>query len=155
VADDRVGASTVRRRWTAQDGNTLALFPAAVLVMFVLASMAIDAALTFSAHRALADIAAAAANDAASALGGSPYDDDPGVTIDPVDAADRVAASVARRPDAAELDAACTSLVGIDGQQVTVTCTGTVRQLVSPVRFLGVMDRALEVRATATPVTGP
>lgn len=138
-------------RWRAQDGNTLALFPAAVMVMFVLASMAIDAALTFSAQRQLADIAAAAANDAATALGDSPWTGDPDVAVDPVEAAHRVAASVDRRTDADELQASCRPQVPPDGSTVTVTCTGRVRQLISPMRFLGVGTRDLRARATARP----
>lgn len=138
-------------RWGAQDGNTLALFPAAVMVMFVLASMAIDAALTFSAQRQLADIAAAAANDAATALGDSPWTGDADVAVDPVEAAERVAAAVGRRTDADELQASCHAEVPPDGSAVTVSCTGQVRQLVSPMRFLGVGTRDLQARATARP----
>lgn len=144
----------MRRRWAAEDGNTLALFPAAVMVMFVLASMAVDAALTFSAQRALSDIAAAAANDAATALGDSPYAGPLGVAVDPVEAAQRVAASLDRRTDADELRAACHPDVPADGSRVTVTCTGRVRQLISPMRFLGVDSRDLRAQATARPAAG-
>lgn len=137
-----------------QSGNTLALFPAAVMVMFVLASMAIDAALTFSAQRQLADVASAAANDAASAVAERVYDpDDPHVALDPARARARVQATLERRTDVEELDADCADTV-VDGDTVTVTCTGTVRQLVSPARFLGVVSRDVTARATARAVPG-
>lgn len=139
-----------RRR--AEDGNTLALFPAAVMVMFVLASMAVDAALTFSAQRQLADIAAAAANDAATAFGASAYGPDP--TIDPILAEERMAASVVRRTDADELAASCVVSVAPAGDQVRVSCTGRVRQLISPMRLLGIGSRDLGATATARAVAG-
>ena len=137
-----------------QSGNTLALFPAAIMVMFVLASMAVDAALTFSAQRSLADIAAAAANDAASAVADGAYYLEGEVVLDPDQVEQRVAASLDRRTDTDELHAACTSSLTDGGTRVVVACTGRVRQLVSPVRFLGVVSRDIAATATATPVTG-
>ena len=145
----------MRDRLRREDGNTLALVPAAVLVMFVLASMAIDAALTFSAQRRLDDIAAAAANDAVSALDESVYvaAADAGWAVDPVQARERVDAVLARRTDTTELSADCSDL-DVAGDTVTVTCTGEVRQLISPARFLGVTSRDLRARATARAVPG-
>ena len=141
-------------RWHAQDGNTLALFPAAVMVMFVLASLAIDAALTFSAQRALADIAAAAANDAASAFADESFFVHGEVVLDPAQVRERVDQTLARRTDVDELQASCTASLANGGTQAVVECTGTVRQLVSPARFLGVTSRDIAARATATPVVG-
>ena len=145
----------MRDRLHDQSGNTLALFPAAVMVMFVLASMAIDAALTFSAQRSLADIASAAANDASTAVAETRYfdPDDPQFAIDPDRARARVQATLDARTDADELSAQCDQVV-VDVATVTVTCTGTVRQLISPARFLGVTDRDLRARATARAVQG-
>ena len=145
----------MRDRLRDDAGNTLALFPAAVMVMFVLASIAIDAALTFSAQRALADIASAAANDAATAVDESVYfdSDDPHFAIDRAQANARVQETLARRTDTDELSAAC-EVAEIDGATVTVACSGTVRQLVSPARFLGVTDRDIAARATARAVQG-
>ena len=48
-------------------GSTLTLVPAAVLVLLLLFSLTLDAAATFIAQRQLADVCAAAANDAATA----------------------------------------------------------------------------------------
>jgi len=47
-------------------GSTLLLFPAAVLVMLVLAAMTVDTSIAFLAQRELRNATAAAANDAAS-----------------------------------------------------------------------------------------
>lgn len=139
-------------RWGAEDGNTLALFPAAVLVMFLLASLAIDAAITFNAQRTLADIAASVANDAASAMSPDDYYTDQQLRIDPAAAAARSDATLARRTDAAAIDAACE--VDAVGTTVVVTCTGEVRQLISPMRYLGVATRDIQARATAIAVQG-
>jgi Flp pilus assembly protein TadG len=139
-------------RWGAEDGNTLALFPAAVLVMFLLASLAIDAAITFNAQRTLADIAASVANDAASAMSPDDYYTDQQLRIDPAAAAARSDATLARRTDAAAIDAACA--VDAVGTTVVVTCTGQVRQLISPMRYLGVATRDIQARATAIAVQG-
>ena len=50
-----------------QEGSTLLLVPSAVLVLFLLTALAIDAAATFLAQRQLADACAGAVNDAAAA----------------------------------------------------------------------------------------
>lgn len=144
----------MRDRWRDETGNTLALFPAAVMVMFVLASMAVDAALTFSARQRLADIAAAAANDAASAVADAVYHAEGELVLDPVQAQHRVSETLERRPDSVELHAACTASLADGGTRVDVACTGRVDQLVSPARFLGVMTRDIAARASARPVAG-
>jgi Flp pilus assembly protein TadG len=54
-----------------EQGNVLILMPAAVLVLLVLATIALDAAVVFLGEREVADAAAAAANDAV----GAGYDD--------------------------------------------------------------------------------
>lgn len=48
-------------------GSTLLLVPSAVLVLFLLTALAVDAAAAFLAQRELADACAGAANDAAAA----------------------------------------------------------------------------------------
>ena len=48
-------------------GSTLLLVPSAVLVLFLLTSLVVDAAASFLAQRELADACAGAANDAATA----------------------------------------------------------------------------------------
>ena len=49
-----------------QRGSTLLLVPSAVLVLFLLTALTVDAAATFLAQRELADACAGAANDAAT-----------------------------------------------------------------------------------------
>ena len=49
-----------------EGGSTLLLVPSAVLVLFLLTALAVDAAASFLAQRELADACAAAANDAAA-----------------------------------------------------------------------------------------
>ena len=49
-----------------EQGSTLLLFPAALLIMVALAAMTVDSAIAFLAQRQLANATAAAANDAAT-----------------------------------------------------------------------------------------
>ncbi|MGH3850168.1 MAG: hypothetical protein ACRDRT_10760 [Pseudonocardiaceae bacterium] len=58
----------VRGYGSNQAGSALLLFPAGVLIMFVLAAMTVDLSAAFLAQRELADAASAVASDAASAL---------------------------------------------------------------------------------------
>lgn len=143
----------IRHAWRREDGNTLALFPAAVLVMFVLTSMAIDAALTFSAQRHVADLASGIANDAASALADESYFTGGEIAIDPAQAQQRVDAALAHRSDVDRYDVGCSVTVP-GGDRVEVTCTGRVRQLVSPMRLLGTSSRDIAATASAVPVRG-
>lgn len=62
---------TIRR----ENGSALMLFPAAVLIIILLASLCVDATLTFLGQREIANAAEAAANDAASALDRNRYYD--------------------------------------------------------------------------------
>ena len=55
------------RRHRREDGTTLLLFPAALLIMVALAAMTVDSAIAFLAQRQLVNATAAAANDAATA----------------------------------------------------------------------------------------
>lgn len=76
----------LRRRRTAvlraEHGSALLLFPAAVLIVIMLASLCVDASLTFLAQREIANAAEAAANDAASALNRSVYYDEAGYSLE-------------------------------------------------------------------------
>ena len=67
----KVRVKTVRR----ENGSALMLFPAAVLIIILLASLCVDATLTFLGQREIANAAEAAANDAASALDRNRYYD--------------------------------------------------------------------------------
>lgn len=103
-----------RRRLRFEQGSVLLLFPAAVLIVIVLASLAVDRAVVFQAQRDLVATAEAAANDAASvgldpdALreGGMAYDPariDRAVRAAAVRADGDVAATWIRRGDVIEV----------------------------------------------------
>ena len=62
---------TIRR----ENGSALMLFPAAVLIIILLASLCVDATLTVLGQREIANAAEAAANDAASTLDRNRYYD--------------------------------------------------------------------------------
>lgn len=104
------------------------LVPAGVLVLVVLASIAVDSAIAFLAQRQLVDLAAAVANDAATAALSEPafYRTDGGPRIEIDDgAADRLVeeALVARAPRGIdELSAD----VRVAGDQICVSLTGRV-----------------------------
>lgn len=67
-----------------QRGSVLLLFPAAVLVVVVLAAITVDSSIAFLAQRELANATAAAANDAATmAVDGRAFYRDDRVELDP------------------------------------------------------------------------
>ena len=71
-----------------QRGSVLLLFPAAVLVVVVLAAIAVDAAIAFLGQREVANAVAAAANDAAGAgVGDQAFYRQGSVDLDPSAAA--------------------------------------------------------------------
>lgn len=113
-------------RWSAEDGNTLVLMPAAVLVLLVLASLAFDAAVVHLHQRRLSDLAASLANDAVAALEPtSIYDIERDPTIDPTRAAGLAAARLAAfAHDESLQEVTCTPAFAID--VVTVTCQARV-----------------------------
>ncbi len=106
----------------------LMLVPALVLVLVVLAAIAVDSAAVFLGQRQLGDAAAAAANDAASALSDQSFYRAGTVDLDP---------TVARRVADASLAAQDHSGVTIDGpaevqvagRQVCVSLTGHVEAI--------------------------
>lgn len=134
------------------------LVPAAVLVLVILGSLAVDTAVTFMGQRELAGAAAAAANDAAGAAlsDESFYRSQPGeggVVID-ADRARRVAEQAvrARAPRGV-------NLTGMDvrasGGQICVVLRGRVDRLFGKA-IPGVPHQTdVEGQATATAVEGP
>lgn len=82
-----------------QRGSVLLLFPAAVLIVIVLAAIAVDSAIAFLAQREVANAVAAAANDASSlGVGNRSFYEGGSVDIDPFTAVqlaeDRVVAAL-------------------------------------------------------------
>lgn len=85
----------------SERGSVLMLMPVAVLVVFLLGAIAIDAAASFEAQRQAVADAQAVANDAASALSQATLrssERDPALTsLDPAEVERRVDADVAER----------------------------------------------------------
>ena len=135
-------------------GSALMLMPAGVLIVLVLGALAVDSAILFLGERELADLSAAAANDAATAAiveqsfyecGRLELDDD---------RARAVALTVAqqRRSDAVALTSV-TAVVRNDQQppQVEISATGTVRLIFTPAVPGRGRSRTVEARAVAVP----
>jgi hypothetical protein len=129
-----------------QAGNTLALVPVAVIILLGLAALALDAAALYLGQRRLADLAAAAATDAAGAL------DVPGFYADPADpyldvaaAQDRATALAASLGEDRTFEAVTCELM-VDGLTATATCEGTVRPILAP--FWPGLDEALRLTVT-------
>lgn len=110
------------------------LAPAGVLVLFLLGALSVDSAVAFLAQRRLADVAVAAANDAAGAgldvdalRRGGPGAEE--ARIDPV-LADRIARQVVAQADlgGVRLDPASVS-VTVVGRRVTVRLAGTAEHV--------------------------
>jgi hypothetical protein len=147
-----------RARGLGQAGSVLMLVPAAVLVLVILGSLAVDTAVTFMGQRELASAAAAAANDAAgAALSDESFyrreAGQPAVVLDP-DLARRLVDQAVRARAPRGVD-----LTGMDvrasGGQICVVLHGRVDRLFGKA-IPGVPGQtAVEARATATAVEGP
>jgi len=105
-------------------GSSLMLMPAAVLVVLLLASIAFDSAVVFLAERELANVAAAAANDAATqALDRSAFYADGTIRLDPERARQVAESAVALRgPDWLE-PGTTRVVVTVDPDEPVVTVT--------------------------------
>lgn len=141
VASDRPATGRIHRprsgllaaadRVRGQAGNTLVLFPAAVLILFGLGAVAIDSATIFLAQRRLADLSAAIANDAVSGVDlASFYGNADAIRLD----GDRGTARAeqlrsAQSQDRAFEEVACT--VEVTGDTATATCRGLVRPILA------------------------
>lgn len=106
-------------------GSVLALLPAAVLVLVVLAAIAVDSAVAFLGQRELSNAATAAANDAATAaLSDAAFYRQGALVVDSARArtvaADAVAARVVRGVSVDSVD------VAVAGPRVCVTVRGRV-----------------------------
>lgn len=136
------------------------LVPAAVLVLFVLGSIAVDHSIAFLAQRELTGAAAAAANDAATAaLSDNAFyqgrgDRRPGsVEIDGAEATRLVDRALAARVPSAVRDVV--ARVEAAGTQVCVTLTGRVELIFA--KALPGAPRGITVKGhtVATAVEGP
>ncbi len=142
-----------------QRGSVLMLVPAAVLVLVVLGAIAVDFSVAFLGQRELTNAAAAAANDAATAISESTfYEGGDGTGAGTVrvdeDQSRRVVdrALLARAPRGVVV---VEKVVAASGSQVCVALRGRVNYVFARA-VPGMADGArVEGRATATAVTGP
>ncbi len=131
-------------RGGGEHGSALLLFPAAVLILFLLGAIAVDAAVARLRQRELATTAQAAAQDAAA------YAIDPNALrrgewrLDPGRAAAAAVAAVA----AAGTPVEGAPTVSVDGDVVTVTLRGRAESVFGVV----VDDDGSTLRARATAV---
>lgn len=86
-----------RRR--CEQGNTLLLFPAAVLIVMVLGAIAVDLSIVYLGEREVANLTAAVANDAAAALDEAAFYRRGEVRIDPARARSVLESAVRERAD--------------------------------------------------------
>jgi len=147
-------AETARSRRDHRDpGSVLLLMPAAVLVLVVLASIAVDSAVVFLGQRELANAAAAAARDAASAVSSPRFYGAGVIAIDPAEA-DRVAQSAIAARDMHGVALSEPVAVTVAGRQVCVTLTGRVDRVVAR-SIPGIAGRVtVRARSTATAAGG-
>ncbi|MCC5947218.1 MAG: hypothetical protein JJT89_02075 [Nitriliruptoraceae bacterium] len=151
----------LRRRLTRQGGNTLVLFPAAILIVFGLGAIAVESANLFLATRRLADIASTVANDGANTILASGFYEEGGAaTPDRGAAEDRLAATVAAQGGAevglADLDCGFTEFSPGDAAavdpQVTVACSARIDAIFGGV-WAGGRERVVTVSESARSVS--
>jgi hypothetical protein len=144
-----------RRR---QDGSVLMLVPAAILVLFVLGSIAVDFSIAFLAQRELTSAAAAVANDTATAAlsdrsfyAGGPEGSPGDIEIDDEAAARFAEQALALRAPGGVRDAGI-ERVRAPGNQVCVILTGRVEYIFAKAIPGGRRGRMVTGRAVATAV---
>ena len=143
--------SDLRARLRCQQGNTLLLMPAAILVLMVLAAIAVDSAMLFLGQRRVADLAASVAQDAVAAIDEARFYEGE-LTLVEGDANQRGQTLAANLPqDDALIEPSCTVTTDVDADLdpiASVRCTARVRFLFAPA--LPGAERISEVAATET-----
>ncbi len=109
-------------------GTVLLLFPVAVLVIILLGSIAVDFSLVHLRHQELEDVAAAAANDAASALATDVLYAGGDIAI----AADRARQVAMASIDARGLDGVVVDAIVVDADTVRVSVHMDVEYILAP-----------------------
>lgn len=130
------------RRLRGDAGNTLVLFPAAVLIVFGLGAVAIDSATLFLGQRRLADLAASIANDAVGGVDLASFYEAAGgqgtIVLDTERAAARGGQLLGAQPqDRGFEEVQCAVEVEVMEPRATVTCTAVVRPILAPLWALG------------------
>lgn len=128
-------SSELVRRLRGEHGNTLLLMPAAVLVLFLLAAIAVDSAVLFLGQRRVADLAASVAQDAVAAIDEARFYEGELVLVES-DATRRGRTLAANLPrDDALIDPSCTVTTGRDDDldpTASARCTARVRFVFAP-----------------------
>lgn len=144
-----------RRRLRDERGNTLVLFPAAVLILLGLGALALDAATIYLGRRRVADLAAATANDAAGGLLlDSFYDEERAPELDALLGMQRAQVIADQMGQDRTFEAVSCEVV-VDGLTAEAACTAQVRPILA-LFWTGLGDR-IQVRAveSARAAAGP
>ncbi len=130
----------------AEDGNTMILYPFALLIVLALGGIALDTAVFFQAHREAVDVAAGLASDIAGIIDEESFAERGQIVIDPVRAQRLVNVTnndLATHPN----QLVCSH--ALSGNSVEVRCVGTGEAILLPVvGLLG--DMTLDGRSTAS-----
>ena len=130
------------------------LMPAGVLIVLILGALAVDSAILFLGERELADLSAAAANDAATAaIVEKSFYECGRLELDR-ERANTVALTVARSRVSDAVNLTNVSIETRNTQQppqVEITATGTVRLIFTPAVPGRPRTRVVEARAVAVP----
>jgi hypothetical protein len=150
VASRRPTASC-RDRLRREHGNTLVLFPAAVLIVLGLGGLALDSATIFLGQRRLADLAAALANDAVAAVDQETFLGVGDLTL----AQERISARqtqliASQAEDRGFESIDCAVELDPDPLRAVAVCSAQVRPLFSP--LLPGIDRVEQVRVVEAAV---
>lgn len=124
------------------------LFPAAVIVVFLLAAVAVDSAAMFQAHRSARRAAEQAADDAAAIIDLDRYESDGIIALDPDRARAVALASLSAANVAGRLVGTPEIVVDPDAATVSVAVTIEVRRILLDVADGGSPQR-LRVSASA------
>lgn len=148
------GAACLRSLALADRGTALMLMPAGVLIVIILGALAVDSAILFLGERELADLTAAAANDAATVA----LDEESFYRCGRLRLVDDEAAQVAGTVAAARGSDAVTNVQvtaavdnGASPPEVTVSATGTVRLVFTPALPGRTRSRTVDARSVAVP----
>lgn len=151
-APSATSAPSAPDRSSREHGNTLVLFPVAVLIVLGLGGIALDAATIFLGQRRLADLAAALANDAVAAVDQDTFLASGELALAQERVDTRRAQLVAAQAEDRGFEAVdCEVTVAADPPRAVAACSAQVRPLFAPV--VPGMERVedIEVVETAMP----
>ncbi len=137
-------------------GNTLVLFPAAVLIVLGLGAVALDTATVFLGQRRLVDVASAVANDAIAAVDVDAFfaQDGPVAAV-PLDRGraerrrDQIVARQSLDRSLSQLTCTIDALATGPPARAEVTCTATVRPILAPLWPGAPPERPIRAREVA------